>query len=245
MGEPVWTRRLSRWAVWLGILALLVSVGGAFVAGLDLIPKLAGLGSIFVGALMAILGSVFGLVAVVLNGKYKAGLMTTAVAGLLLSGGHAGFFGSRAMVSQSVPPIHDISTNLVSPPDFVKLKLRSDNLVGVGSVEKWRELHRAAYDDIKPIIIIKPVAQVLGNAERLAAERGWAVAVADPVEGRLEATASVSLIKFQDDVVVRAVATADGKGTQVDMRSVSRIGIGDLGVNAKRVREFLAALAKA
>ncbi len=244
MGEPVWTRRLGRWSLRFGILALVVAIGGAYIAGLDLIPKMAGLGSIFVGTVLAVIGTICAIAALLMNSKHKAGVGKTALIGLLLSGGHAGFMVSRAAVSQSVPPIHDITTNLVDPPKFVNLKLRDDNLVGVGTIAKWQELHRASYGDIKPLIIARPVANVIDTAERLAAERGWTIAVADPVEGRLEATASVSLIKFQDDITVRAVAMPDGKATQVDMRSVSRIGVSDLGVNAKRVREFLAALAK-
>jgi uncharacterized protein (DUF1499 family) len=39
------------------------------------------------------------------------------------------------------------------------------------------------------------------------------------------------------------VPTDDGKASIVDMRSVSRVGVSDLGVNAKRIRSFLDSLA--
>jgi uncharacterized protein (DUF1499 family) len=42
-------------------------------------------------------------------------------------------------------------------------------------------------------------------------------------------------------VVIRIVTLPDGQ-TQVDVRSKSRVGRGDMGQNARRVREFLAAL---
>ncbi|MBC7505868.1 MAG: DUF1499 domain-containing protein, partial [Sandarakinorhabdus sp.] len=58
--------------------------------------------------------------------------------------------------------------------------------------------------------------------------------------GRIEATATVPWWGFKDDVVIRL--TPAGTGTRVDMRSKSRVGKGDLGVNAKRINDFLDAL---
>ena len=46
---------------------------------------------------------------------------------------------------------------------------------------------------------------------------------------------------FKDDVVVR-IRPAPGGGSLVDMRSISRVGGSDVGMNAKRVRAFLADL---
>ena len=76
----------------------------------------------------------------------------------------------------------------------------------------------------------------------LAKERGWTVAADMPAEGRLVATATTALFRFKDDIVLRVRPTEDGRGSIVDMRSVSRVGQSDIGVNAKRVRKFLADL---
>jgi uncharacterized protein (DUF1499 family) len=43
-------------------------------------------------------------------------------------------------------------------------------------------------------------------------------------------------------VIVRVRPAAEGSGSLVDMRSISRVGVSDVGVNARRVREFLAEL---
>jgi hypothetical protein len=43
--------------------------------------------------------------------------------------------------------------------------------------------------------------------------------------------------RFKDDVVIRVKPL--GKESRIDLRSVSRLGKGDLGANAKRIREFL------
>jgi uncharacterized protein (DUF1499 family) len=57
---------------------------------------------------------------------------------------------------------------------------------------------------------------------------------------RLEASVESFWFGFKDDVVL--VVTADGAGSAVDMRSVSRVGISDLGANAKRIEALLSAL---
>lgn len=245
MSNGVWTRRLSRTTIWLGVGSIVLAIGGAAAAGADLIPKTTGLYAMAGGGLLSVIGVIAGVGAVAGNLKSKTGLMLTAVIGLLLSTGYAGFMGSRAVVARGVPPIHDITTDITNPPAFKTLMLRADNLVGVETFENWQAVHAKAYSDIKTLTITKPVAGVIADAEKLARANGWDIATVDPVGGRLEATASVSLIKFKDDIVLRVTATPDGAGSVVDMRSVSRIGVSDLGVNAKRVRAFLADLAKA
>ncbi len=245
MGEAIWTQRLSRWSKKLGLAALVVALLGVCLARYDVIPKIAGLGGMMGGALLALIGTIIGLLAVFMNWRFKAGMMGSALIGLLLSGAYTGFIASRPAANGNAPMLHDISTDITNPPPFEKLSLRADNLVGIGTIDKWRDIHGKAYADLKSITIAKPVASVIANAEQLAKERDWAIAVADTKAGHLEATASVSFIRYQDDVIIRAVPTADGKGSIVDMRSVSRVGQGDFGVNAKRVREFMAALAAA
>ena len=70
-------------------------------------------------------------------------------------------------------------------------------------------------------------------------ERG-AVVAAVPAEGRMEATDTTRWFGFKDDVVVRV--RPEGAGSRVDVRSVSRVGRGDVGANAARIRAFLQAL---
>ncbi len=56
--------------------------------------------------------------------------------------------------------------------------------------------------------------------------------------GALAAFLAVASLLVKDDDVVRV--RARGAGSRVDGRSLSRIGVGDLGVNAARVRAFSA-----
>ena len=59
-------------------------------------------------------------------------------------------------------------------------------------------------------------------------------------EAMLEVLAPTPVFGFTDDVVVRLRTVFDG--TQVDLRSASRVGVHDLGENARRIRSFLAEL---
>jgi uncharacterized protein (DUF1499 family) len=84
---------------------------------------------------------------------------------------------------------------------------------------------------------------VFGRAEQLAKDMGWAIKEADLESGRIDATDTTFWYGFKDDVTIR-LRPAAGGGTRVDVRSVSRVGGSDLGANAKRVGEFLDALAR-
>ena len=66
---------------------------------------------------------------------------------------------------------------------------------------------------------------------------GCEIVAADPGAGRIEATDTTFWFGFKDDVVIRV--TAEGGGSKVDVRSVSRVGGSDVGANAKRIRGYL------
>jgi uncharacterized protein (DUF1499 family) len=100
---------------------------------------------------------------------------------------------------------------------------------------------KRGYPDLGPATFAAPPDRVLAAAEVAARERAWEIVAVVPAEGRLEATASTPWFGFKDDVVVRVERA--GTGSRVDVRSKSRVGRSDLGVNARRIRDFLAALA--
>ena len=142
--------------------------------------------------------------------------------------------------ASAVPPIHDITTDLNDPPQFSTLDVEPVS-TGPFTQEEWRAYHEESYADIEPVIIDKPPLEVLANARAVAEARGWKIENADPEAGILEATATAGYVRFYDDVVVEVTPVADGS-TRVDMRSVSRVGVSDVGYNAARIRSFLADL---
>jgi uncharacterized protein (DUF1499 family) len=87
-----------------------------------------------------------------------------------------------------------------------------------------------------------PPAAAFDRAMAAVRAMNWEVVAADPSGGRIEATDRTPLFGFRDDVVVRV--RPDGKGSRIDVRSLSRVGVGDLGTNAKRVRAYLRRLAE-
>lgn len=173
--------------------------------------------------------------------------------GMLCAIVYAGWIGTFLVASISVPAIHDISTDLADPPGFRVLALRADNLdavpgdndpdmKGMNPQQRWAVIHQKAYGDIRSVRIDEPVPGIIAKAERLARDRGWKIAQSLPEEGRLEATETSAIFHFKDDIVIRVTPTETGEGSIVDMRSVSRVGVSDLGANAKRVRSFLSDL---
>lgn len=235
-------QRLQALAMRLTKAAVVIAAVGLTAARYGMVPKLTGFMAFVGGGLVAALALVLGLIALV-RGRGQGGPgRGKLIAAVLISLGYAGFIASRPLLTADVPPIHDITTDLANPPQFEVLPLREDNLAGVGTVDNWRQIHSKAYGHINPAIVAKPVAQVTAEATALAEKQGWKVAVSDPARGHIEATASVSYIRFKDDVVIRITPTPDGKGSRVDMRSVSRVGVSDFGVNAKRIDAFLLAL---
>lgn len=140
--------------------------------------------------------------------------------------------------ARALPPIHDITTDLADPPAFVHvatLRKGDDHPVAYDGPDV-ADQQRGAYPDLAPLVLSAPHDEVFAAAQAALASMGLELVAADAGQGRIEATATSLLFGFKDDVVVRIVA---GRGvTKVDVRSKSRVGRSDLGMNAKRIRAF-------
>ena len=138
------------------------------------------------------------------------------------------------------PKIHDVTTDTEDPPAFVAiLGLRKDapNPSTYGGPEIAAQ-QRAAYPDIRPLVSEIPPARAFERALSVARRMGWDIVDENPPEGRIEATATTLWFGFKDDVVIRIIPLA-GTGSRLDIRSVSRVGLSDIGTNARRIRAFL------
>jgi len=85
-------------------------------------------------------------------------------------------------------------------------------------------------------------AAALAAAQAALADAGFKVGKVDAADGRIEAVAESFWFGFKDDVIVRV--RPDGAGSRVDLRSISRVGVSDLGANAKRIRALSAEIRK-
>ncbi len=143
--------------------------------------------------------------------------------------------------AKQLPLIHDITTDTRNPPHFVAvvpLRSGAPNPVDYDPANAAKQ--QRGYPDIAPLVLANiPPAQSFARAEHAARALGWSIVSAAPQQGRLEATDSTPLLGFKDDIVVRIRADGTGQGSVVDVRSVSRVGLSDIGTNAKRIRAFL------
>jgi hypothetical protein len=139
--------------------------------------------------------------------------------------------------ARTYPPINDISTDAEDPPIFWDMP-NPTQYPGA----RTAALQRAAYPDLVPLILRIPADRAYALALALAKEKGWEIVADEPKDGRIEAVDRSFLYGFADEIIIRTAAS-DG-GARVDVRSRSRIGRIDRGVNAKRIRAFLAALKK-
>lgn len=238
---------------WLALALSLVCVAAVLLAALGYRAGELGLGTtvqtIRWAATAALAGAVAGLLALVFVRQTNAPRKALLVAGAALV--------LNALVAvpalylfakaQSLPRIHDISTDTHDPPLFVAivaLRSRAPNSVQYDPANAAEQQH--GYPDLAPLMLpgTAPI-QTFARAERAARSLGWNIVSAVPQEGRLEATDSTPLLGFKDDIVVRIRASGhdsrlgQAQGSIVDVRSVSRVGLSDIGTNAKRIRVFL------
>jgi uncharacterized protein (DUF1499 family) len=165
------------------------------------------------------------------------------VAALLIGGGVAFVPWHWLRQARRVPPIHDISTDLEHPPEFVAvlpLRAGSPNPAVYGGPEV-AAAQRTGYPDLQPLVVHLAPGPAFARALASARAMGWTVVAADSTAGRIEATATTPWFGFKDDVVVRV--EPNPAGSRVDVRSVSRVGQSDVGTNARRIRAYLARLA--
>ncbi|MCV2401588.1 DUF1499 domain-containing protein [Marinomonas sp. C2222] len=185
---------------------------------------------------LAVVGLIYQLIV-----KNPCGAIKAGVAGLIGLGLLSPTIYSQLQPQVRLPPIHDISTDTNNPPVFLVLDETREgarNTLEYGGPEVAKQ-QKKAYPDIVPIQSSKSPSEAFSEALRVADVMGWEIIAQDSNVLRFEATARTPVYQFADDIVV--VVTPEGAASRVDIRSVSRIGRGDRGVNAARIREFVAA----
>jgi uncharacterized protein (DUF1499 family) len=235
------TSGVSRLAVALGAASLLSLAATGPLHHLGLLRLSGAFGllkwSVY-GALATLALSIIGMIVA----ARRRSSMRTAATAMILSLIAIGSIGAIAWKGSRVPVIHDITTDTIQPPPFLAiLPLRSGalNPVDYGGPDVAAK-QQLAYPDIMPLLLNVSPGRALDRALAAAKAMGWEIVASDPAGGRIEATDTTFWFGFKDDVVVRV--TSQPTGSRVDVRSLSRVGGGDLGANASRVRAFLAAV---
>lgn len=236
MSESVnWPARLALWLALLTALLLVILGPGYRLGWLDL-------SLVFRKLFPVVTWVAAGAAALALIGLVTArggrGGAVTAIVALAVAAAAASVPLGMRYQSRQVPPIHDISTDLIDPPRFeatAKLRKPSENPPDYAGGET-ANAQRGAYPDLQTIRIRKPATEVFQAAQAVVMELGWALQAADPETGIIEATDTTAWFGFRDDVVIRIRAAPSV--TEVDVRSKSRVGVSDLGANADRIRAF-------
>ena len=241
MYEPPRTHGVSRLAATVGTVSLLALVATGPLHHLGLLGLAGAFGLLKWAVYGALATLVLAIAGIIIAGGRRSGRSTamTALAFALIA---LGSIGALAWKASRVPAIHDITTDTLQPPPFlavIPLRAGALNAVEYGG-SAVAEKQRKAFPDLGPLLLNDPPARAFDRALAAARAMGWELVASDPAAGRIEATDTTFWFGFKDDVVVRV--TAQPNGSRVDVRSLSRVGGGDLGANAARVRTYLKTL---
>lgn len=165
-----------------------------------------------------------------------------AIIGLIIGGCVLGVTLKWKYTLDSLPYIHDITTDTENPPPFVAilpLRAGAENPAEYGGPELAKQ-QQIGYPNLKPGSVSSPPAAAFPRALQAAKDMGWKIVDSDPQSLRIEATDTTCWFGFKDDIVVRL--TPSPTGSRIDVRSVSRVGKSDLGTNARRIHAYLARL---
>ena len=218
----------------IGLIAGVAFVVGPLLAWLGVLPPFGGFLVFALGGLLAVIAGVAAIVRLVRGrglGLGGAAAIAASIAFILI-----------AMRSAGAPRINDYTTDLADPPVFrdaaaLPTNARRDMTYPAAFVP----IQKACCGDLHPAHLALPPAAAFTRAQSIAARMpAWTVTRSDPTAGVIEAVATSKLFHFQDDIVIRVRPDADG--SRVDVRSKSRDGQGDLGVNAARIRAYVAEL---
>ncbi len=231
--------RIGSWLCGIGLAAAVIGLLGAAT---DLLSPLAAFMAYGIGGLLCVIGILLLLIGLLLSGGSGGNIAAGRAWGALIAG-VALIAASLALRPESsgAPPIHDLSTDLRNPPAFDRIiALREAD--GAKNPPEYAgtetaAAQAAAFPNLKTLILLQPRNEVFAAAEATARDLGWEIVASDLALGRIEATETTRWFHFRDDVVIRI--SASGTGTAVDVRSKSRVGQGDMGANAARIRAFL------
>jgi Protein of unknown function (DUF1499) len=241
--EPVsslatWSRNLAVFSV----VAVLVSILIVRFGFLEMKPALA----TFFGALgIAGLSILVGLAAFAAIWQNGSRGMSRILLALLIDAIVLAYPAYLGLQYRKLPPIHDITTDVLDPPRFEALaRLRAGEgansavYAGLYSAEQ----QRTAYPDIETVEVEMPVQRAYELTLQLVNKRKWLVIDERPPQlprriGRIEAVARTPIMGFREDVSIRV--SPDGEDSRVDIRSSSRYFEGDLGSNAARVTKLI------
>ena len=240
------TRWSTKTLLYGGLAGGLLLAGGALGSRAEIWPFDVGFLAATAGVAVAAIVVAWGIGALVVVLRRELQREVPALlAGLAVSLVAVGAFAVQLNQVFSVPPIHQVTTDIDDPPAFdavVGLRPAGSNPHGYDGDQPilettLAEAQRAAWPELTSLRTRLDPHAALQRAVAVVERMGMAVVNVDADAGIVEATDTTVWFGFEDDFVVRI--RGNGEGAVVDARSVSRVGVSDLGVNARRVLRFL------
>ncbi len=237
-GAAIWSRRLAAFCFQL----LILTVGLHY---LGIINTKAGINLFsiaMIGGCAAIILAILGFYKVWVYGVKGLGAALTGVIIASLMFAVPGYFLQKLV---ALPAIHDITTDLQTPPEFRRLKeLRPSDANYTSYPGTTTAVEQAeAYPDIVPLTLERSKENVFDLVQNTIEKKlGWKIVSLRPPsrrrrEGIIEAVDKTMIMGFSDDVIIRI--TGNSGKSRIDIRSASRYGQHDLGANARRIRTFM------
>jgi uncharacterized protein (DUF1499 family) len=226
-------------------IGLALSLTGAVLLLAGPLGTRAGAWSFVIGFLLLAISLLLALAGASLSlvGAMKTGQWAVAAAGIIIGLIVVAIPSSVILSARGAPPIHDITTDPDNPPAFVAivpLRAGAANPPEYAGSEAAVQ-QRRAYPDIQPVVLRANAGEVFDRALAAVRALGWEVVADDRSSGRIEAVDTTFWFGFKDDVVIRVTEAGSGNA-RIDVRSKSRVGLGDVGTNARRIRTLLARL---
>jgi len=231
---------MGRVAGWLGGIALLLFLVGPLLAYFEVTGPAAGFYVFALGVLLGVVTLIVSLIALIRGPRDNR---RRAFPGLVAALVIVATVIAVAQPNANVPRINDITTDTENPPVFVFAKTLPDNAARDMTYpgEEFAKQQREGYPDLGPLRLAVPPAQAFSRVQLAARSMpGWQITNENPEGLRLEGTETSDLFRFVDDFVIE-VRPSNG-GSEVHMRSKSRVGRGDVGANAARIEAFFARL---
>ena len=219
----------------LAIVSLALLVAGPGLAWMRILPPTKGFGLYLLSGLVGLAATLVAIIYLLRKGDGPPAIAWLGIVPLLC-------LAPTLLKVASAPRINDITTDTERAPEFVALA-KEPALANFDFAfpAKFAAIVRTHYADLAPLHVELPPEAALDRARALAGRMPhWRVVGWDREAGQVEAVVETPLFHFQDYVVIRV--EPEGQGSRIDMRSKSRDGLSDLGVNAARIRETLAAL---
>jgi uncharacterized protein (DUF1499 family) len=224
--------------------AWLVAVIGIVATRAQWFPPMQGmavLGAAIVIALLSLIFALFAFQHIWWTGAKGLGRGLTA---LLMAVALLAWPAFLAADAVRYPTLNDVTSDPTDPPSFARSRAALAARNGHVPAERDAFLNAAqleAYPDLQPVSLDLQPDEAFALVQRAVANLGWQVIdQARPAGrtgiGRIDAIDRSLLLRFPDDVTIR-IRPLVGE-TRIDIRSVSRFGRHDFGVNARRVQRF-------